>query len=418
MAHNTRHRSMRIATVAAASALALLLSACSSGDSGTAQADGQFTWAMWVGGSADKAEWQKVADLVKEDHPDLSVTVQGAPWNDYWTKLGTQLTSPSAPCIVSMQSLRLANFTQALRPLDDLVDGADVKLEEFDRVALEGMEVGGKLYALPYDTGPQVIFYNKDLFDKAGVDAPEPGWTVDEFESAAQDLDDAGIAPLGSTVGDAYVESLVLAATGGRILSEDGEVVTTDPKFAAGLEWLSHLREKGYMTKASGSDMSGSDNGFLAGKIAMNVNGPWGLIDVKNKADFSVGLATLPAGPDGPQTFASGSGFGISKQCKDPEGAMKAIATMTGEKALTSLATSGRAFAARTAAQPAWYETASIDGAETVIDFASESALPLPSSKQGEQLNRLFTQYLPQVINGTSSPDEALKQISSQTGGH
>ncbi|MCS5487232.1 sugar ABC transporter substrate-binding protein [Curtobacterium flaccumfaciens pv. beticola] len=404
-----------IAGLAAAAAVTLVLTGCSSGSSaGGGQTEDSLTWSMWIAGKEDQAAWQKVADTVKSDDG-ITLTIQGAPFENYFTKLSTQLSGGSAQCVVSMQSLRAANYTSSLLPLDELAKQDGLDLSAFDSTALDGMKVDGKLYGLPYDTGPIMMFYNRDLFKQAGVDEPKPGWTVDQFEAAGAALKAKGITEFGSTVSDLNLESMIYGYNGGRVITEGGKIDATDAKFAEGLDWLGSLVKKGYATQAS-SDSSQSSNDFAAGKVAMYTDGPWSLISQKAKVQFDLGVTTLPSGTSGPSTFAAGSGFGISKQCKYPEQAFKAVQTMTSEKVLTSLAEEGRAFPGRAAAQASWYSSAGIEGAEEALKAALAKSSPLLGNKQSDQLSQLFTQYALQAVNGQASGKDTMSSISGQLG--
>ena len=74
------------------------------------------------------------------DHPGLKITVQGTPWPDYWSKIGNQLSNTGAPCIVGMQSLRLAAYGDQLVPMDELMAKYGVKAEDFDKSIIDGDE--------------------------------------------------------------------------------------------------------------------------------------------------------------------------------------------------------------------------------------------------------------------------------------
>ncbi len=260
-----------------------------------------------------------------------------------------------------------------------------------------------------------MMFYNKDVFEKAGVAEPEPGWTVDEFEKAGAALKAKGVTMFGSTVTDLNLESMIYGYNGGRVITSSGKIDATDSKFADGLDWLASLVKQGYASQAS-SDGSQSSNDFAAGKVAMYTDGPWSLISQKAKVEFDLGVTTLPSGTSGPSTFAAGSGFGVSKQCKYPEQAFKAVQTMTSEKVLTELAKEGRAFPGRTAAQSAWYSSAGIDGAEPALKAALAKSSPLLGNKQSDQLSQLFTQYALQAVNGQTSGKETMSSIAGQLG--
>lgn len=389
----------------------MALAGCA-GDTG-AGSDDTLTWSMWIGSTADQEAWEAVGDVGAEASG-KNISLQGSPFADYWTKLSTQLGTSNAPCIVSMQSLRLNQFSDGLLSLSDLLEDADVDLSEFDEGALTALALDGEQYALPYDTGPLILFYNKDAFTDAGVDEPQPGWTVDEFEAAAEALDASGHVAFGTTVEDIYLESTLLAYNGAQVVSEDGTIDLEDPAVAEGFEWISGLVGDGYASKANGPDASADDNAFISGDVASVVGGPWLLLDFADKADFDLGVATIPAGAGGGQTYTAGSGFGISSTCSDPEAALEAILAMTSEDVLSDLAEQGRAFPARTASQSVWYEGSGIEGAQDTFEAALESAIPLPGSAQSDQLNQLLAQYGAQAINGDQPAADVLAEIASQ----
>jgi multiple sugar transport system substrate-binding protein len=117
-----------------------------------------LTFQFWIAGDADKKAWETVTAVAMSDHPGLKITVQGTPWPDYWTKIGNQLSNTGAPCIVGMQSLRLAAYADQLVPMDDLMTKYGVKAADFDKSIFDSMKHGGKQVALPYDFGPLIVY--------------------------------------------------------------------------------------------------------------------------------------------------------------------------------------------------------------------------------------------------------------------
>ncbi|MGW4728111.1 ABC transporter substrate-binding protein [Streptomyces shenzhenensis] len=406
---------MRVRTVAVATTAvgALLLTGCSGGQS--SGSSDTLTWSMWIGSSDDQKVWEGVGNTGAEASG-KKVSLQGSPFNDYWTKISTQLGTSAAPCIVTMQSLRVNQFSEGLLPLDDLIKSTGFDTAAFDEGAMKALAVDGKQYAIPYDTGPLLLFYNKDAFAKAGVDAPKPGWTVNDFETAATALKKNGQVALATTVEDIFLEGTILSTGGAKMIDDSGKVSLDSPKTAQAIEWIAGLVKDGTATKADGADASADDNAFINGTAAATVGGPWNSLDFKAKAKFDVGVTTIPSPEGAQQTYSAGSGFGISKTCSDPTAAFKAITAMTSEKTLTSLAKDGRAFPARTAAQAAWYENAGIDGAKETLDSALASAVPLPGSADGDKLNQMLSQYGPQMVNGEKPAAGVLAEISRQIG--
>ncbi len=415
-----RARRWAIATL---SALALTAVAACGGNDGSGGSDSagsadkaDLTWSFWVGGTEDQAAWQKVADQATTDHAGITVKLQGTDWNNYWAKIGTLLASGKAPCIIGMQSLRLASYANALLPLDELMQKYGLKTEEFDKPIMDGLKADGKQIAIPYDSGPMVIFYNRDMFKAAGVAEPKPGWTMDEFQAAAKKLTAAGKSGLVTTPGDLGVASWVRTLTGAEPLA-DGKLALTDQKFVDGFsEYADFVKTDKIAPPVPGGNPDFETQQFAAGKAAMQLNGPWSLIDTKGKVKFQLGIAPIPAGADGSKTYTAGSGFGISRSCKTPDAAFQAIMSMTGEKPLTTLAAAGRAYPARTAAHPAWFTAAGIDGAKETIDYASENSIALVTSKNWVQVSDLLNRFGTQALNGELPPDQALKTIQDQAG--
>ncbi len=416
----TPARSRRWVT-AALSVLALTaVAACGgnngSGGSSSGSADkADLTWSFWIAGSEDQAAWQKVADQAHTDHAGITVKLQGAPWDSYWSKIGTTLAGGKAPCIIGMQSLRMASYASAMLPLDDL-------MKKY------GLKADGKQIAIPYDSGPMVIFYNKDMFKAAGVPDPKPGWTMDDFKAAAKKLTAAGKTGLVTTPGDLGTMSWVRTMTGAEPLA-DGKLALTDPKFEQGFQsytdskfeqgfsqYVDYVKTDKIAPQVPGGNPDFETQQFTGGKAAMQLNGPWSLIDTKGKVKFQLGIAPIPAGPDGSKTYTAGSGFGISRSCKTPDAAFQAIMSMTSEKPLTTLASAGRAYPARTAAHPAWFTAAGIDGAKETLDYASENSVPLVTSKNWVQVADLLGRFGTQALNGEIPPDQALKTIQDQAG--
>ncbi|WP_415854895.1 ABC transporter substrate-binding protein [Sinomonas sp. G460-2] len=406
------------ALVAGALALGLVGLAGCGGTSSPTTADGKtaMTWAMWVGGTEDQNSWQKVADEVSTKLGDVKITLQGSTFSDYFTKMSTQLSSNTAPCLVAVQSLRTAQLKDGMLPLDDLVKKDGMDLSAFDQSMIKGLSADGKLYALPYDVGPLMMFYNKDKFAAAGVSEPKAGWTSSDFVAAAKKITaSTGKPAFAPSIGDLVIESQVLAYNGGRVTQADGSINATDSVFSDGLQWVADLASKEKVSpQLPGSDGSFASNQFLSGTTAMSIDGPWSLIDTKSKAKFKVGVTTLPAGPGGGKTFSAGSGWGISKQCPTPDKAFAALKEMTGDKVLSELGAAGRALPARTADQKVWIDNAGIPGVAEALQAAESTAVPMPSNTNSDQLGTLFSQYLPKALNGQQSAASVMKDIAAQ----
>jgi multiple sugar transport system substrate-binding protein len=385
---------------------------------GSKSAGGAVTlaWSMWASGTDDRNAWQKVADEVTQENPKIKVTLETSPFDDYFTKLGTRLAGGSAPCIVSMQSLRTPGYTSGMLPLNDLITKNSLDVGAFDKSIMAGLASGGKQYALPYDFGSLVVTYNKDMFKAAKVPYPKPGWTMAQFESAAKALTRGGKYGFVAYPSDLYMFPMLLSRTGAKPVDASGKLTLTSGPMVSGFQWYTGLSAKADVApKVPGVDGAFPDTEFMSGNVAMSVNGPWSVLSLKEQAKFNVGLATIPAGPDGTRTYSAGSGFGISKSCPYPDQAFRAITTMTSAKVLGQLGALGRAFPARTAEQYQWYKNA-FPGAKEVIDAANASATPFQTTTDWDQVTKLLGQYGVQAFNGQTSAANVLTQVQQQAG--
>ncbi|WP_188192021.1 ABC transporter substrate-binding protein [Nonomuraea sp. SYSU D8015] len=373
-----------------------------------------LTWSMWASGTEDRDAWQNVAAAVTKKYPNIKVTLETSPFEDYFTKLGTRLAGGSAPCVVSMQSLRTGGYVSGMRPLDDLIKKNGLDTGDFDSSIMAGLASGGKQYALPYDLGSLVITYNKDMFEAAGVPAPKVGWSMADFESAAKKLTTGGKYGFVAYPTDLNMFSMILSRTGAEPVDASGKLDLTSGPMTTGFQWFADLAAKaGVAPKVPGVDNDFPDTQFLNGNAAMWVNGPWAVLSLKQQAKFDVGLATIPAGPDGPKTYSAGSGFGISQSCPYPDEAFKAISVMTSADVLGQLGTLGRAYPARKSVQGKWYENA-FEGAKDVIDAANASAKPFRATANWDQVSKLLAQYGVPAFNGQATAADVLKQVQQQ----
>ncbi|GGX14041.1 ABC transporter substrate-binding protein [Streptomyces lomondensis] len=402
--------------VRAAVAVALagtLVTACGADGGGSKT----LTWSMWATGGEEQQVWHEFADRVSREDPQITIKLETSSFDDYFAKLGTRLDSGDAPCIVSMQSLRTGGYTEGMLPLDDLIARNKFDVTDFDKSVMEGLSADGKQYALPYDVGPTILTYNRDMFRNAGVPEPRPGWTLDEFESVARKLTGDRTYGFVAAPQDVWMFPMVLTKTGAQPADATGKLRLTTPAMIEGVQWYADLAaRKKVAPRVPAADPTFSDRTFLSGDVAMGANGPWALLNLKNQAGFQVGLTTIPAGPDGSRTYSAGSGFGISRSCPDPEGAFKAITLMTAKEHLEWLGGVGRAYPSRESAQHAWYENARIPGAREVLEAANATAVPLRTTENWERVNQLLNQYGADLFSGASSAKQVLEQVQREAG--
>lgn len=412
----------RLAKVVTATASAFLLAACG-GTSGSSPSSGgtaptTITWFMWSGSDVEKNAWLHVGDMVTAKYPNIKISFQTAPFNDFWTKLTTEAASGTAPCVVGLQGQRAPQFGSLLVPLDDYMSKAGVNASDYVPSITQGLQYNGKQVALPYDVGPLMMFYNKDAFKAAGLKAPAKGWTTDEFLSDAKALTKAPKYGFWAQSDISALLPWVLSASGESAIDGSGKLAVNTPAWQGATQFYSDLvsKQKVAPQVPSANSSTASANQFLAGNAYMALDGPWDLINARSQAKFGVGVAPMPAGASGSKTWSDGSGFGVTKTCKDQDAAFKAVSVMTGAEAEAYLGKQGRAYPALISQQSSWYTGNNLGDVKSVMDDSLGSSTPFKTTKNWQQVTTTFAKQAVATYNGQGSVGDLLSQTQAQGG--
>jgi multiple sugar transport system substrate-binding protein len=411
-------RSRLITVLAAALSVGLLAGCGGGGDSGSSGSAKTLTWFMWSGSDVEKNAWLHVADMVTQKYPNIKIRFETAPFNDFWTKLTTQAASGNAPCVIGLQGQRAPQFGDLLVPLDDYMSKANIKAADYVPSITKGLQYKGKQVALPYDVGPFVMFYNKDAFKKAGLKEPAMGWTTDDFLNDAKALTKPPKYGFWAQSDIGALLPWVLSESGKSVLNASGQLDVNNPEWRSGAQWYTDLvsKEKVSPPVPSANSSTAAANQFLAGNAYMSLDGPWDLINAREQAKFQVGIAPMPAGASGSKTWSDGSGFGVTKDCKDPDEAFQAVSVMTGADAENYLGQLGRAYPALISAQNSWYEGNKTQDVKPVMDYSLTNSIPYTTTPKWQQVVTTFAKQAVATYNGQGSVDDLLTQTQAQGG--
>jgi multiple sugar transport system substrate-binding protein len=134
-----------------------------------------------------------VADWIaqfNEEFPDITIEQIHVPQN-YWDKVATMMAAGTPPDLMYMGYPEMALYASegTLLPLDDYIDNdPDVNREMYFPALMDAFKRDGKLYGISKDWNTQVLYYNKTMFDEAGLSYPDDTWTWDDFLDAAKNM--------------------------------------------------------------------------------------------------------------------------------------------------------------------------------------------------------------------------------------
>ncbi|MDR6865865.1 multiple sugar transport system substrate-binding protein [Microbacterium resistens] len=401
---------------------ALVLAGCSGGGAPASDGDA-IVVDMWSGSESDTDALKAQIALAQKQNPDIEIKLQTAPWSDFFTKLTTNMASGNMACITGMSGAQLGGYTGGFRELsaEDLKT-AGLDWKEFNPSAEGILSFEGKLYGVPFDVATMLVYYNQDLLTAAGAPTPEVGWTFDDFDAIAAKATKDGKYGFGMGMGGYQWMSMPIAYSASQPASEDGTLHIDDKKFVDAASWYAGLvvDKKVAAPVASASDTGWGENQYTGGNAAMAVDGTWNAVSyLKNESGFAAGMVPLPAGAKGNPGPILGSGYGISKTCKNPEAALKVLGSLLGQEAQDYIASSGRSYPARLSSQPLYFESIDAqyrDQVKTVFEAAFGDTVPLYMTKNWQKLDSYIQPNLVSVYNGQMTMEELLSNAQSQFG--
>lgn len=256
-------------------------------------------WSLFTGG--DGEFFDAMVDEFNRSQSDIVMKNDTVKFDDYYTKLTTALAAGNAPDVVVVHQGNMLPYVQnnQLFALNDFVDQSI--LNDFLEAPLEGVITDGKIYSLPLDVHPIVMYYNKDLLAQAGI--TELPKNAQELTEAAAKVKAAtgkwGLA-IDNTTGVYKAYTLtrlfmsMLAQQGGSLLNADNNKANFNNEMGVkALTWLQDLVHKDQVNPNE-LDYDAAMNVFKMGDAAFYFNGVWATGTLES-TDLNFGAAPLPA---------------------------------------------------------------------------------------------------------------------------
>lgn len=328
------------------SVLALGMTAACGGDGGggeAAGADERGPIKVWLSNNPEEIAWgEGMVEAWNADNPDEEITAQEIPAGQSSEEvIAAAITAGNAPCLVFNTSpAAVPQFQKqgGLVALDGFEGGVDYVEERSGDVAAQYQSPDGQYYQIPWKSNPVMIFYNKDLMKKAGVDPENPPLaTHEEFLETSRKIVDSGAAQaaIWPAPTSEFFQSwfdfypLYAAETGGTQLVEDGEATFDSEEGQAVADLWATMYEEGLSQKEAYNGDSFADE-----KAAMSIVGPWA-ISVYGE-DMNWGAAPVPTSdgiaPEETYTFSDAKNIALYSACENQGTAFDVLKFATSEE--------------------------------------------------------------------------------------
>lgn len=321
------------------------------------------TW----GAASDDSEFQRTTrELYREfeaSHPGVRVRIEGVPGSqEYVSKMLLSFIAGTEPDVITLDASSAAVFIDngVLLDLESFARrDRDFSFDDYFPNVVEIARRGERVYAVPIDFTPMVMYYNKRLFDQSGVPYPKPGWTYEEFVQTAKRLTN------GQVYGFRFANWMPgwvtwLWNNGGDVLTPDGKSARTaldSPESVSAIRFIQDMISVHKISPSLSQTASLGVDPFTNGLAAMEINGHWALVgysvapkgpDGKPLLSLDdVGVVELPTNLPKSVTVMYEAGFAIGKNCRHPQTAWEFIKFMTSAHAQRRLNRTGIAVSAR-----------------------------------------------------------------------
>ncbi|AZQ33065.1 extracellular solute-binding protein [Streptomyces cyaneochromogenes] len=326
---STTIRSRRLLALATAAVMAFGVGACSSDKNDSAGESGQsgpvnMEFWGWAG-------YEEIVDQWNAAHPDIKVTFKKIPSGPKggYAQITNALTAGEGPCLAQIEYQSIPSML-VKNTVMDITQYASADMDKYVPSAVSSSSVGDKVYGVPVDVGPMVLFYRKDLFAKYDITKPPATWA--EYKADAEKVTAADPSvKFGTILGDGAGLASFTLQTGQSWYSTQGDSWTVsidNPGTRKVASYWQDLKDQGLVAKHGSAWDPQFNKASEAGKVLTFISPAWAAGGLKSDLQNLSGkwrVAPMPTWEAGDNKSASGGGSATSVMtgCKTPKEAVQ-----------------------------------------------------------------------------------------------
>jgi len=380
----------------------------------------------WGSPTSNKV-YQDIVREFEDRNPEIKVDLMMLPWSEYHRKILTMFAAGSKLDVMRLANSYFPQFVEnkALLSLDEYIERekAEIDLDDFYPEALMGCKAKGHIYGLPLDIVGWAIYYNRGIFDKAGLPYPDRSWTWETFVDVArnltQDLDGDGIIDQYG----AYVKvkmgviELLAGQSGAMILNEDNsECLFNTPEGRAVIQLLYDLMVKYKLVPPP--EFRASQDVFAAERVAMVLLMRGDVTGFRQSLAFDWDVGPVPKWPGKEPRALIVGGFNpwvVASTTKLPEESWRFLKFFTGKEAVEKMTETGRFVPARrsVAESPTFLETSPPEHNIYFLDLIrTPNKVFVPRFQRYNRLEKVFDDNFQFLVEGKMTVKQCVAKIT------
>ncbi|HET9888384.1 MAG TPA: sugar ABC transporter substrate-binding protein [bacterium] len=385
------------------------------------EADKSTTLRFWAMGR----EGEVVEELAREfeqENPGIAIEVQQIPWTAAHEKLLTAFVGKSTPDLAQLGNTWVSEFVQlnALDPLGARVAAStEVKQASYFPGVWDTNVIDGELYGLPWYVDTRVLFYRRDVLQRAGYDSVPATW--DEWKRAMQAMKrelGAERYPILLPMNEWVPVAILGLQAGSPLLADDAtRGAFRDPPFRHAFEWYVDLFREGLAPPVRDSEIANLYQEFARSSICMYITGPWNMGEFQRRLppELQNAWATAPLpSPDAEwpgASVAGGSSLVLFKRSEHHEAAWRFVEFLSRPEQQIHFHHLSGDLPARI---EAWSDSGlANDPHVQAFRVQLGRAVPTPKIPEWEQIASLLQERTELAVRGGTSIDETLTIIDT-----
>ena len=363
--------------------------------------------------------YTQAAEIFMKANQNIKITIEVTPWDQYWTKVEAAATGGSVADVFWMNGPNITKYARGgvISPIGEYLSESDVDMNNYPSGLVSLYNIDDAQYAIPKDFDTIAVWYNKALFDAAGVEYPTDDWTWDDMVEKAKQLTDTskGIYGVVSQLNNQNGYYNTILANDGFIISEDKKTSGYDSTEAIeAIKLWVDLIEKGYSPTLAQQEDTTSNMMFESGMVAMIFTGSWTTPEYAGADQISetIDVVEMPTVNEKKASVIHGLGNVISSATKHPQEAWKWVEYLASQEANELQAKTGAAIPAHVVATPLWSENYPQYNLQAYVTASTDYSYPYPASENTGEWNQYETDYLKQAYSLEITVDDACRSLT------